>query len=339
MIGDHLRVFSPSGSSVDDVKTVFTTAILQTLERVAPPRAPRLPGRRWRGDAQAGAEISMATAAGRAAWKRQRADAQDSQLMRAARREKTRFHRVCNDAHERFLERHVQGMEEDFRQRDQRGLFQRIKSLNIEDTRKVSSQYIRDEEGIMLRDPELVLGRWARFFGTLLSSKSDKLKLDIIEELPQLLITRALGAEPTENELIGALRSMANAKAVGPDELPVELLKLWINLDPTVLWKFHRVIKLVWHQREIPHRWRDAAIKVLHKKKDRTECGNCRGIPLVAHAGNAIFKIVATRLSAYCEARDLLPECSRSEGYKSWEGKRAYHCSCASSTSRRHTTQ
>ena len=79
-------------------------------------------------------------------------------------------------------------------------------------------------------------------FGILLSSKSDKLKLDIIEELPQLLITRALGDEPTENELIGALRSMANAKAVGPDELPVELLKLWINLDPTVLWEFHRVI-------------------------------------------------------------------------------------------------
>ena len=228
--------------------------------------------------------------------------------MRAVRRESTRFHRVCNDAHERFLESHVQGMEEDFRQRDQRGLFQRIKSLNLENTRKVSSQYIRDGEGIMLRDPELVLGRWVRSFGTLLSSKPDKLKLDIIEELSQLLITRALGADPTENELIGALRSMANAKAVGPDELPVELLKLWINLDPTVLWKFHRVIKLVWHQREIPQRWRDAAIKVLHKKKDRTECGNCPGISLVAHAGNALFKIVATRLSAYCEAKDLLPE-------------------------------
>ena len=102
---------------------------------------------------------------------------------------------------------------------------------------------------------------------------------------------------------------MANAKAVGPDELPVELLKLGINLDPTVLWQFRRVIKLVWHQREVPRRWRDAVIKVLHnKKKDRTECGNCRGISLVAHAGNGFLKIVVTRLSAYCEARNLLPE-------------------------------
>ena len=113
----------------------------------------------------------MATVARRAAWKRQRDDAQDSQLMRAVRRENTRFHRVCNDAHERFLEIHVQGMEEDLRQRDQRGLFQRIKSLIIEDTLKINSQYIRDEEGLTLRDPELVLGRWTRFFGTLLSSR------------------------------------------------------------------------------------------------------------------------------------------------------------------------
>ena len=50
---------------------------------------------------------------------------------------------------------------------------------------------------------------------------------------------------------------MANAKAVGPDELPVELLKLGINHDPTVLREFHRVIKRVWHQRKVPQRWRE----------------------------------------------------------------------------------
>ena len=276
-------------------------------ERVVPLRAPRLPGRGWRGDAQAEAEISMAVAARRAAWKRQRADTQDSQLMRAVRRENTRFHRVRNDYNERFLERHAQGMEEDLPQRDQRGFYQRCKSLNIEDTRKVNSHYIRDEEGIMLRNSGLVLGRWARLFGNFLNAKSDKLRLDIIEELPQWPITHALGVEPTENELIGALRSMANAMAVGPDELPVEFLKLGINHDPTVLREFHRVIKLVWHQREVPHRWRDAMIKIVLKKKDRTECGNYRGISLVVHADTFLLKIVATRLSAYCEARNSLP--------------------------------
>ena len=67
------------------------------------------------------------------------------------------------------------------------------------------------------------------------------------------------------------------------------------------------MIKLVWHQREVPQRWRDAVIKVL-QKKDRTKCGNYRGISLMAHTRKFLLKIVATRLSAYCEARNLLPE-------------------------------
>ena len=50
--GDHLRVVPSSGSSVDDTKTAFATAMLQTAEVVTPPRERRLLGRGWRGDAQ-----------------------------------------------------------------------------------------------------------------------------------------------------------------------------------------------------------------------------------------------------------------------------------------------
>ena len=46
----------------------------------------------------------------------------------------------------------------------------------------------------------------------------------------------------------------------------------------------------------------------LHKKKDRTECGNYRYISLVAHAGKILLKIIARRLSEYCERVGILPE-------------------------------
>ena len=78
VIEDHLDAFPPSGSCVDDVETALTTAILQTAERVAPPGALRLPAPGWRGDTQADAEISIETAARRAAWKRQRAEGQSA---------------------------------------------------------------------------------------------------------------------------------------------------------------------------------------------------------------------------------------------------------------------
>ena len=39
-----------------------------------------------------------------------------------------------------------------------------------------------------------------------------------------------------------------------------------------------------------------------------TECGNYRGISFVSHAGKVLVKVVARKLSAYCEANGLLPE-------------------------------
>ena len=41
----------------------------------------------------------------------------------------------------------------------------------------------------------------------------------------------------------------------------------------------------IWRGGDVPQQWKDAIIIELHKKKDRTECGNYRGISLVAYAG------------------------------------------------------
>ena len=59
---------------------------------------------------------------------------------------------------------------------------------------------------------------------------------------------------------------------------------------------------------------KDATIKVLHKKKDRTECGNYRGISLVTHAGKILLKTIACRLSGYCESTGILRE--RQSGFR-----------------------
>ena len=53
---------------------------------------------------------------------------------------------------------------------------------------------------------------------------------------------------------------------------------------------------------------KDVIIMVLHKKKDRAECCNYRDISLVAHAGKILLKIIARRLSEYCERVGILPE-------------------------------
>ena len=51
----------------------------------------------------------------------------------------------------------------------------------------------------------------------------------------------------------------------------------------------------------MPQEWEDATIIVLHKKKERTECGHYRGISLVVHTGKVLLKVIANRLSKHCE--------------------------------------
>ena len=102
---------------------------------------------------------------------------------------------------------------------------------------------------------------------------------------------------------------MADGKAMGPDELPVELLKLGLSdSSHEILLPFHDIIVAVWMTGEVPQEWKDATIKVLHKKKDRTECSNYRGLSLVAHAGKVLLKIVANRLGDFCDQAGILPE-------------------------------
>ena len=147
-----------------------------------------------------------------------------------------------------------------------------------------------------------------RFFRSLLNSKSDMLDPDISKRLPQHPVASALGIEPTEEEIPTAMKAMANAKAVGPDGLSAELLKFGLQQDRTILLELHRLTILIRRQGKVPQQqWKNAVITVLHKKRDKTECGNYRGISLVSHVGKILLKVVARRLSAYGEAKGLLP--------------------------------
>ena len=132
-----------------------------------------------------------------------------------------------------------------------------------------------DEDRTLLRE------RWGGFFQTLLNRRSPKLDLPITVLFPQRPLAPSLGVEPTMDDMMGVIRDIPNWKAVGPDFLPAEVLNsTTLSLSGTF------ILANMWRTGEVPQQWKDATIKVLHKKKDRSHCNNYRGISLVAHSGS-----------------------------------------------------
>ena len=243
-VGRHLTANPPGASNVDALEAAFAAAMMRTAELVIPPQERRRPGRGWSGDAQTEAELQTATDAMHAAWQRLKIDTRDTQLRRAVRKACNWLMRVQSAAVVRFFERHVVELEKQLRMGNQHGFFQNIKSVQLEETKRVDSQCVRDEGGRLLRDKGRICKRGARFFRLLLNSKSDMLDPDVPKRLLQQPITSALGIEPTEKEIATVMKAMSNAKAVRPGGLPAELPKLGLQQDRTILLELHRLTTL-----------------------------------------------------------------------------------------------
>ena len=105
------------------------------------------------------------------------------------------------------------------------------------------------------------------FFQTPLNKKPPKLDQTITALFQQRPLAPSLRDEPTMDDMTAVIRGMPNWKAVGLDSLPAEVLKL--DYAEFIRY-FHNLLVNVWSTGEVPQQWKDATIKVLHKKKDRS---------------------------------------------------------------------
>ena len=119
-----------------------------------------------------------------------------------------------------------------------KGVFEKAISLDSTSTsrrwtwtgrRFFNSQYIRDDEGRFLRYIELIRESWVSWFHKLLNTKSPTLDPTITNELKVWPPCSPLEDLPSRYEVEDVIRAMANRKVVGPDGLPVELLKVLVD--------------------------------------------------------------------------------------------------------------
>jgi hypothetical protein len=58
---------------------------------------------------------------------------------------------------------------------------------------------------------------------------------------------------------------------------------------------------LIWNKEELPHQWKESIVVPIHKKGDKTDCSNYRGISLLSTSYKIVSNILLSRLIPYAD--------------------------------------
>ena len=83
---------------------------------------------------------------------------------------------------------------------------------------------------------------------------------------------------PSAFEVELAIEKLKRHKSPGVDQILSKLIKAG---GRTFRHEIHNVINSVWIKEELPEEWKESIIVPIHKKGDKTDCNNYRGISLL----------------------------------------------------------
>jgi hypothetical protein len=87
-------------------------------------------------------------------------------------------------------------------------------------------------------------------------------------------------------------------KSSGSDEIPAELIQ---GGGEMLLSAIHKLIISVWNKEKLPDQWKESIIVPIHKKGDKTDCNNYRGISLLSASYKMLSYILLSRLVPYID--------------------------------------
>jgi hypothetical protein len=87
-------------------------------------------------------------------------------------------------------------------------------------------------------------------------------------------------------------------KSPDSDQIPAELIQAGGEI---LLSAVHKLINSVWNKEELPDQWKESMIVTIHKKGDKTDCNNYRGISLVSTSYKILSNILLSSLSPYID--------------------------------------
>jgi hypothetical protein len=85
--------------------------------------------------------------------------------------------------------------------------------------------------------------------------------------------------EPSSSDVEVAIGKLKRYKSPGVDQIPAELIQAG---GGTLRSEIRKLFKLMWNKEELPHQWKESVVVPIHKKGEKTDCSNYRGISLLS---------------------------------------------------------
>jgi hypothetical protein len=85
--------------------------------------------------------------------------------------------------------------------------------------------------------------------------------------------------DPIVSEVEAGIGKVERYKSPGVDQIPAKLIQAG---GEKLRSEIYKLIKLIWNKEELPHQWKESVVVPIHKKGDKSNCSNYRGLPLLS---------------------------------------------------------
>ncbi|KAK2891510.1 hypothetical protein Q8A73_017175 [Channa argus] len=205
----------------------------------------------------------------------------------------------------------------------------RQRDKDVKDVQQV--RVIKDKDGNVLTGASSVMGRWKEYFEELMNEENERER-----RVEEVTVVKQEVAKISKSEVRRTLKRMKSGKAVGPDDIPVEV---WKCLGEVAVEFLTSLFNTILESERMPEDWRKSVLVPIFKNKgDAQSCGNYRGIKLMSHTMKLWERVVEARLRAevnICEQQyGFMPRKSTKDAVfalrtlmeKYREGHRELHC-------------
>jgi hypothetical protein len=95
-----------------------------------------------------------------------------------------------------------------------------------------------------------------------------------------------------------AIEKLKTHKTLRTDQIPAEFIKAGGRIIRS---ETHTLTIFIWNKEELREKLKESVIVPVHKKGDKRDCSNYRGISLLSTTCNVLSSILLSRLTPYAE--------------------------------------